>query len=173
MDKPALRSYFRNFLRKNKDKVTSEVTRKLIIHKLNILINELRATTVGVYYPMLPEINILEIIKLHPELIFFLPKIVKNEISYSLYTKDTELILNRFNIYEPKEKGDYQPELLIMPGLAFSKDKHRLGQGFGFFDRYIDKNKDLLTIGVCLKEQLVDTLPVTPNDRKLNFIVTD
>ncbi|WP_341792886.1 5-formyltetrahydrofolate cyclo-ligase [Rickettsia endosymbiont of Ceutorhynchus obstrictus] len=173
MDKPALRSYFRNFLRKNKDKVNSEVTRKLIIHKLNILINEFKVTTVGVYYPMLPEINILEIIKWHPELIFFLPKIVKNEINYSLYTKDTHLILNKFNIYEPKKEEDYQPELIIMPGLAFSKDNHRLGQGFGFFDQYISNNKDLLTVGVCLKEQIIDYLPITPNDQKLNFIVTN
>ncbi|MFY9590340.1 5-formyltetrahydrofolate cyclo-ligase [Rickettsia endosymbiont of Halotydeus destructor] len=173
MDKPALRYYFRNFLRKNKDKINSEITKKLIINKLNILIDELKVTTIGVYYPLLLEINILEIIKLRPELTFFLPKIVKNEISYGLYTRNTPLILNRFNIYEPKENSESQPELIVIPALAFNMDNHRLGQGFGFFDRYINNDKNLITIGVCLKEQLIDNLPIMPHDRKLNFIVTD
>lgn len=40
------------------------------------------------------------------------------------------------------------------------------------FDRYINNNKDILTIGVCLKEQVIDNFPVELHDQKLNFIIS-
>ena len=62
--------------------------------------------------------------------------------------------------------------MIIVPGLAFSKDGYRLGYGKGHFDRYINNNKDILTVGVCLKEQVIDNFPIELHDQKLNFIIS-
>jgi len=56
-------------------------------------------------------------------------------------------------------------DLLIVPGLAFDSNGCRLGQGKGYYDRFIAKmrcqeeKKKPLLVGVCLEEQFLDTIP--------------
>ena len=56
-------------------------------------------------------------------------------------------------------------DLLIVPGLAFDSNGHRLGQGKGYYDRFIAKmrcqeeKKKPLLVGVCLEEQFLDEVP--------------
>lgn len=94
-----------------------------------------------------------------------------------------------YNIKEPDrkkgEKIDFQQIsgkkiLCLVPGVAFTKDCNRLGRGKGFYDRFLEKMKQLSfenkysikTIGISFKEQLVDYLPTEKNDIKLNGIIT-
>ncbi len=66
------------------------------------------------------------------------------------------------------------PDVVIVPGLAFTPTGQRLGQGGGWFDRFLaDVRDDCETIGVCFHEQLVDTLPVEPHDVAVDRVVTD
>ncbi len=59
--------------------------------------------------------------------------------------------------------GDVDPatlDVVLVPGLAFTADGVRLGQGGGHFDRFLPRLRpDCLTIGVGYREQLVDDLP--------------
>src|SRR3982074_1382084 len=51
-------------------------------------------------------------------------------------------------------------DLILVPGLAFSKDRHRLGRGGGFFDRLLGgRAKDAFKLGVCFSFQLVEGIP--------------
>jgi len=65
-------------------------------------------------------------------------------------------------------------DLLLVPGLAFDTHGHRLGQGKGYYDRFIarmrngnddglagsgDKKKKPFLIGVCLEEQFLEEVP--------------
>jgi 5-formyltetrahydrofolate cyclo-ligase len=72
--------------------------------------------------------------------------------------------------------GDLDPALLdavIVPGLAFTADGHRLGQGGGHFDRFLVRlGDDCLRIGVAFREQLVDVLPVAPHDATVHLVIT-
>ncbi len=49
------------------------------------------------------------------------------------------LIVGDYDILEPKERSylDYVPELLVIPGVAFDLDRNRLGNGKGFYDRFL------------------------------------
>ncbi len=73
--------------------------------------------------------------------------------------------------------GDLDPALLdvvVVPGLAFTPDGHRLGQGGGHFDRFLPRlAARCLRLGVCFREQLVDELPVEPHDVVVDHVVTD
>jgi 5-formyltetrahydrofolate cyclo-ligase len=73
--------------------------------------------------------------------------------------------------------GDVEPatlDLAVVPGLAFTADGRRLGQGGGHFDRFLPQLRpDCITIGVCFAEQLVDDLPTTPADVRVGLVVTD
>ena len=66
------------------------------------------------------------------------------------------------------------PDVVVVPGLAFTPTGHRLGQGGGWYDRFlVDVRDDCETIGVCFHEQLVDTLPIEPHDVAMHHVVTD
>lgn len=71
--------------------------------------------------------------------------------------------------------GDVDPSTLdvaIVPGLAFTPDGARLGQGGGHFDRFLPRLRpDCVTIGVGYAEQLVDDLPVEAHDVTLTHVI--
>ncbi|ODV98432.1 hypothetical protein PACTADRAFT_909 [Pachysolen tannophilus NRRL Y-2460] len=72
-------------------------------------------------------------------------------------------------------------DLIIVPGVAFTKDCRRLGHGKGFYDDYIKRHaayednekKRPSLIGVGLREQVVDDLPVDDHDEQLDILIAD
>lgn len=96
---------------------------------------------------------------------------------------------NKWGIPEPPSSntdiatpGDI--DLLIVPGLAFDCNLHRLGQGKGYYDRFIakmkngemdtDDEKKLLLVGVCLEEQFLEdeSIPVSDHDFIMDMVLT-
>jgi len=78
----------------------------------------------------------------------------------------------------PKQEQDlHLPEtidLILVPALAFSKDRHRLGRGGGFFDRLLGgKASQAFKLGICFSFQIVETVPSEPHDAILNAVVTE
>ncbi len=73
--------------------------------------------------------------------------------------------------------GDVDPatiDFIVVPGLAFTRDATRLGQGGGHFDRFLPRlADDCLRIGIAFREQIVDDLPVESHDVTLDLVVTD
>jgi 5-formyltetrahydrofolate cyclo-ligase len=73
--------------------------------------------------------------------------------------------------------GDVDPGLLdvvLVPGLAFTPDGHRLGQGGGHYDRFLARLRgECVTVGVCFHEQVVTELPVEEHDILVDVVVTD
>jgi len=52
-----------------------------------------------------------------------------------------------------------------------------LGYGGGFYDRYLNKflskDKEILTIGIAFSFQKHNRIPINRNDKKMNFILTE
>lgn len=75
------------------------------------------------------------------------------------------------------EPGDLDPTVLdvaVVPGLAYTADGRRLGQGGGHFDRFLPRLRpDCVTVGVAFAEQLLDDLPTEPHDARVHHVVTD
>jgi len=66
------------------------------------------------------------------------------------------------------------PDVVVVPGLAFTTDGDRLGQGGGWYDRFLSQvRSDCTSIGVCFAEQIVDALPVEAHDVVVDHVVTD
>ena len=66
------------------------------------------------------------------------------------------------------------PDVVIVPGLAFTQDGHRLGQGGGWYDRFLASTGDrCVSIGVCFHEQLHDAIPIEAHDVAVDVVVTD
>lgn len=64
------------------------------------------------------------------------------------------------------------PALMLVPGLAFTKDGKRLGRGAGFYDRALSVlPKCVKTIGICKKSQIVDDIPMEEHDMKVQEVL--
>ena len=65
-------------------------------------------------------------------------------------------------------------DLILVPGLAFSNERHRLGRGGGFFDRLLGgRAGKAFKLGVCFSFQMLDTLPSESHDVIMDAIVTE
>ena len=91
--------------------------------------------------------------------------------------KNDVLFVNKFGILEPAKAQSNVPNIILVPLLAFDKNKYRLGYGKGFYDRYLNKYlkrfKNILTVGVAFSFQKHHNLPVNQNDVKLDLIITE
>ena len=63
--------------------------------------------------------------------------------------------------------------LMIMPGLAFDRERHRIGYGGGYYDRYLEKHRSHKTIAVSFEFQLFDQLPMDDLDIVPDLLITD
>ncbi len=65
-------------------------------------------------------------------------------------------------------------DLILVPGLAFSRDRHRLGRGGGFFDRLLSgRAANAFKLGLCFSFQLLDHVPVEGHDVVMDAVITD
>lgn len=65
-------------------------------------------------------------------------------------------------------------DVVLVPGVAFTAGGLRLGQGGGWYDRFLARLRDdSVAIGVCFEPQLVDELPTAEHDAVLDLVVTD
>lgn len=66
-------------------------------------------------------------------------------------------------------------EIILMPLLAFDAHGHRLGQGGGYYDRYL-RNLDSATplrVGIAFHFQAVEYVPIEQFDEKLHAVITE
>jgi 5-formyltetrahydrofolate cyclo-ligase len=68
----------------------------------------------------------------------------------------------------------FLPDLVLVPGLAFTRAGHRLGRGNGVYDRILAGELwDAATAGVCFALQLRETVPLEEHDVQLDAVVCD
>lgn len=90
----------------------------------------------------------------------------------------SELEVGYYNILAPKEDClrliNEQPDLVIVPSVAFSQDGYRIGYGGGFYDRYLGAQTDRShTIGIAFSVQVVDRVPVEDFDIPVDQLITE
>lgn len=112
----------------------------------------------------------------------FVPVVDDDKKTMDFYeiTTDTEWAEGSYGIKEPvitKDTGmltEADNVLIIMPGLAFDKDKHRIGYGGGYYDKYLLGNDEYTTMAVCYSFQIVnENLPCDDHDVMPDYIVTE
>ncbi len=64
------------------------------------------------------------------------------------------------------------PKVLFVPVVGFTENGHRLGQGGGFYDRYLAEHPDITALGLAWDVQKVDELPLEDHDMPLTAIIT-
>ena len=141
--------------------------------------SKIHGRVVGGYYPYNYEVDTLEIFKKLEKFNYHLtlPKISKNyQMDFFQWSTKDPLEINKYGIPEPISEVVKFPNILLVPLVAFDKDRNRIGYGGGFYDRYIKKlkrKKKILTIGLAYSFQKVKKIQVSKHDIQLDFIVTN
>ncbi len=173
-----LRKKYLNLRKKKYYEIDKEFFSPLIsLIKSNFRKKDLK---LALYYPSSFELNVLKLLenKYMVNQNILLPVIEdNNKMNFFSWKKNYILLVNNFGMLEPLKTKIKIPNLMIVPILAFDKDKYRLGYGKGFYDRYLNKYlkkcKNILTVGVAFSFQKHHKLPRDKNDVKLNYILTE
>ncbi len=170
----------RNRYLKIRSSIKQRLEKEKKIYKNLISLNIDEKFVISGYYPIRNEVNIIAYLKFlsKKKISICLPSIFKEE-SHLLFKKwdiRKPLVKGKFNIDEPLEEKYETPSILIVPILAFDKNKNRLGYGGGFYDRtieFLEKKLKIKTIGVAFEGQKVDKVPIMKFDKKLDLIITE
>ena len=96
-------------------------------------------------------------------------------VACQIYDRHKDLTPGKFGILEPGRHcppvGMQELDLILVPGLAFDKDGHRLGRGRGFYDRLL-ASVSAVKCGLAFDQQVRVQIPVEPHDVLLDCIVT-
>src|SRR5882672_2157517 len=91
--------------------------------------------------------------------------------------KGKPLIAGVWGIREPgPEAPEVEPDILIVPLLAFDRHGHRIGYGAGYYDLTIAKlraKKRVVAAGIALAAQEIAAVPTTPSDVRLDLVLTE
>ncbi len=93
------------------------------------------------------------------------------------WTFGAPLTAGVWGIREPApEAAAVEPDILLVPLLAFDRTGHRLGYGGGYYDRTIAElrvRKPVVAVGLAFAAQEVPKVPATPRDARLDLVLTE
>lgn len=100
----------------------------------------------------------------------------ENPLTFRPWTPESLMVKGYHGILVPEIDTAIEPNVLIIPLLAFTRRCERLGFGKGHYDYTLQKlraKKAITAIGYAYAKQEVDSLPQDQYDQKLDWVVTD
>lgn len=90
----------------------------------------------------------------------------------------SELEQGSFGVLEPIQSAHKyipkEPTILLVPGVAFSKNGNRIGYGKGYYDRYLNVYKGMLhPIGIAYEMQLLEAFQAEEQDIPMTELITE
>ena len=102
------------------------------------------------------------------------PKCYGDEMRF-IYLDDLSKVEKGYcNIPEPIEDGPIANDptaLVLMPGLAFDPQGHRMGYGGGFYDKFLAAEPDHPTLALCYDFQMLEHLETEAHDIPVDYVI--
>lgn len=129
---------------------------------------------IGIYMPLENEVDVTSLLFMYDSL--GIPRIRNNEeMDFFLIHSAMDVEVGTFGVLEPTTNVWIKPEdfdVIIVPAVAFDGNKHRIGHGRGYYDRYL-KNTNALKIAVAYDCQYVEHIEAEEHDVMMDYIVTE
>lgn len=106
----------------------------------------------------------------------YVPRVRNKEMKVIRIDSLDKLKPGVFGILEPEdgEELNFDCDLILMPGVAFTKEGKRLGYGGGYYDKYLAQyNSNTLKIAIAYSIQVIDFIPTESYDKIVDYIVTE
>ncbi len=104
------------------------------------------------------------------------PRVIGEEMEFFEVNSLDDLEIGTFRIMEPKRHCELVnwPEAVIMvPGIAFTREGKRLGKGGGYYDKYLDRYPGHKTVAFAYEFQIVPELPAELHDQPVDHVITE
>ena len=134
---------------------------------------------VAAYYARDGEVDLAPLIEMcwQRGIAVALPVLAGRGMTFAGYGCDTTLRNNRYGILEPdptlEQPAALEPNVVLVPLVAFDDNGNRLGMGGGYYDRYLTAHPAALRVGVAHECQRADVLPTDSRDARLAAVVTE
>jgi 5-formyltetrahydrofolate cyclo-ligase len=129
------------------------------------------------YMPMRTEIDPLPAMAAHQGPVGVPVIIGKGQpLRFREWSPGARMVDGTFKALIPEDGAWVEPEVLIVPLLAFDARGYRLGYGGGFYDRTLESLRarhPVLAVGFAFAAQEVAEVPTEPTDQRLDAIVTE
>lgn len=102
------------------------------------------------------------------------PKVYGDTMRFIYLSDFTAVEKSSFGIPEPVEDtpvAEDKTALVLMPGLAFTKDGGRIGYGGGFYDKFLADEPDHPTVALCYDFQMMESLPTESFDIPVDLVL--
>lgn len=105
------------------------------------------------------------------------PRVTGDGLEVRHVVSPAELQIGRFGLREPNPErtelcDPASLDVMLVPGLAFTKEGVRLGRGGGYFDRFLaDLPERIVTIGTAFALQMRPTLPEEEHDQRMTRVL--
>lgn len=168
----------RERIKKKKQQLTDkekEIEAANVFEKIEALPEFINAHNIMIYWSMPDELPTHDfIIRWSKKKTMLLPVVKGEDMLIKPFSTKEELKQGSLGIWEPDTQKEYlnSIDLVIVPGVAFDRNKSRLGRGKGYYDRYFI-NKRIVKIGVCFDFQLLESIPIDSFDIKMDKVVTN
>jgi 5-formyltetrahydrofolate cyclo-ligase len=102
------------------------------------------------------------------------PKVYGDEMRFIVLSDLSRIEKGYAGIPEPVDDGpvaDDKTALVLMPGLAFDPQGHRIGYGGGFYDRFLAAEPDHPTLALCYEFQMLPHLETEEFDIPVDTVL--
>ena len=102
------------------------------------------------------------------------PKVYGDDMKFIYMDDLTQVSLGYANIPEPIADGPVAEDktaLVLMPGMAFTKNGDRMGYGGGFYDKFLASEPEQPTVALCYGFQMVEQLPTEEYDIPVDCVL--
>ena len=129
------------------------------------------------YMPMRSEIDPLPAMAVHQGPVG-VPVIVAkaSPLRFREWSPGCKLVEGTFKALVPEEGAWLEPEVVIVPMLAWDRRGYRLGYGGGFYDRTLEDLRargPVLAVGFAFSAQEMAEVPIDQFDQRLDAVVTE
>ncbi len=175
MDKKELRAY----IRQQKRAMTPEQIDAASARLGKLFVNTPQyqnARTIYGYLPYNQEVRTVPILEqaLRDGKRVAVPKVYGQDMKF-IYMEDlTQVSEGYAGIPEPVADGpvaDDPRALVLMPGMAFTRNGDRMGYGGGFYDKFLASQPEHPTVALCYDFQLVESLPTEEYDIPVDCVL--
>lgn len=131
---------------------------------------------VVLYDAMADEVDLGPLVAGTPERRFALTRTPDEGIDLTVHPWDSPRQRHRFGYEQPHIEAPVVPDdeigAVVVPGLAFDRQGHRLGRGAGWYDRFLARlDPGVLRIGVT-GDLVLDRVPVEDHDVAMTHLLT-
>ena len=102
------------------------------------------------------------------------PKVIGDDMVFIYLTDMNQVEKGYAGIPEPianEPIATDETALVLMPGLAFDPQGHRIGYGGGFYDRFLENEPNHPTLALCYEFQMLEHLETEAHDIPVDLVL--